>query len=435
MSDLIPVTCPSQCVCIAVVVAVLCGADCKAQSATADGLFRHTGNHIRLVTDIDDASQMDTIVATFDAAVPQWVSFWRLEPDAADDWVVDAYVMRNDQPFRDKGLLPRSLAEFPYGIADGNRVWVREQADDYYTRHLVLHEGVHALMYEQFGGAGPTWFMEGTAELLSVHSGVGSGVVIGQVPRNRESVPGWGRFKILSQRRDDGEVKTIEDVMRLPHRLRGDVESYGWSWAAVMMLAQYAEYRDALVDAATRDGRDQSNDFTRRLYAKLVRQWPVVRARWALMNLELDYGFRWDRESIDIAVDDPLYDGSEIQTTLHADRGWQSTGYRFPASSVVRIAAQGDVVLADTTRPWVALPDGITMRHVRGRPLGQVIACLVPTDIRDTGSATLPTIVTVGDDATIRMDRASWLFLRVNDSVDQLTDNQGHFEIRITPAR
>jgi len=411
--------------------------DCKADEgfrAGPDGLFRASGRHIRLVTDIPSRDTAADLVASFDAAVPQWAAFWGIDVDSLAKWTVDAHVMRDARPFRDNGLLPRGVGDFPFGTASGNQIWIHEQPSRYYNRHLLLHEGVHVLMFGVFGGAGPTWFMEGTAELLAVHSGDHRQTVIGGVPAGREAVPEWGRFKILSQQRDANNVKTIEDVMRLPRKLRGDVESYGWSWLAVMMLSQYPHTRDELIQAAKRNGADSTSGFTRDLYQRMYKQWPVVRARWTMMILEMDYGFDWSREAIDVAIDDPTFTGGAIELSVAADRGWQSAGFRFPAGTVIDVDAAGQVILDETTRPWVSLPAGITFQHHRGQPLGRLIACVLPVETRDVGRLELPDILAIGEGERITLEQPAWLLFRVNDRVGDTADNRGRFDVRVKKA-
>jgi hypothetical protein len=292
-----------------------------------------TGRHIRLITDLADAGQADQLVASFDAAVPQWIEFWDLPQDASEPWQVVAYVMQDRERFRQQGRIPSELPEFQFGYASGDTLWVIAQPGEYYTRHLLLHEGIHAFALEHFGGPGPTWFMEGTAELLATHRHAGPQLQVGTVPRSRDEVPYWGRFKLMQQRREEGRIPTIETVMRMPPQPTGDAEAYGWSWAVAMLLQRYPETREAFQTAAHR-GRDRSNEFTRQLYGRLQPQWPVIIARWRMLTHELDYGFDWDRERVELAMSDPMWDGAARTVDVDADRGWQSLGVRFPAGSV-----------------------------------------------------------------------------------------------------
>ena len=341
-----------------------------------DGLRRLSGQHIQLTTDIAAQVEAETLVASFDAAVPQWEAFWQLPTGSLDDWKVDAFVIRDKAAFRRLGLIPRHIPDFPFGYAAGNTVWVVAQKSEYYTRHLLLHEGVHALAFSQFGGAGPSWFMEGTAELLSVHEGSGPAVKINRVPESSDAVPYWGRFGLMTQRREQSGIPSLSKVLGYPRDLKSDVESYGWSWAAAMMLDAYPEYRDALYEAA-RVGRDSSPGFNVKL-KQAFQGWPVIVARWRLMCHDLDYGFDWSRERVALSMDDQLWDGSVIKKQVAANQGWQSLGVRLRPGMQVQITPSGRTVLAKEPKPWISEPPGITIRYHRGRPLGQLLAVIVP---------------------------------------------------------
>lgn len=410
--------------CLAVLVALLPGAGLGGE------LAERTGRHIRLITDLDDARSVDDLVESFDAAVPQWTEFWQLPPDASSDFRVDAYLIRDRGEFERRGLIPRRLPDFEFGYASRDTVWVIAQPGEYYTRHLLLHEGMHAFVTEQFGGPGPTWFMEGTAELLATHRGRGISLRVGTVPRSREEVPYWGRFKLMADRRDEAAVPTIETVMRQAPRPTGDAEDYGWGWAAAMLLDQYPDTQEAF-QAAARGGRDRTAEFTRQLYRRLQSQWPIVVARWRMLTHELDYGFDWERERIDVATSDPLWDGRPRRIDVRADRGWQSLGVRFPAGSTVTIDADGRCTIADTTKPWISEPTGVTIRYHRGRPLGQLLVCTLPCE--SDSQPTLQPLRVEGYSGTqsLTIEHPSWLLLRINDAVGELEDNQAGYRVSL----
>jgi hypothetical protein len=403
--------------------------------ARGDQWIRREGRHIRLITDLESPEEADTIVATFDAAVDQWSKFWGLSQTQVDDFQVDAFVMRDKDRFAKAGLIPPELPDFPFGYTVGSRIWALAQQSEYYTRHLVLHEGIHSLAYFCFQGAGATWFQEGTAELLSTHRAAAADVIVNVVPADREAVPYWGRFKRMAQSRADQTVPTLAAVMGYPADLSGDVETYGWSWAAAMMFSRYSDYQPVLVQAA-RSGNLPAASFNRQFQQSLSKQWPIVEARWRVMCHDLDYGFDWSREQVSLALDDPKWDGRPLKTTIAADRGWQSCGVRVPGGISIRIAGAGQVTLADEPKPWTSEPAGITYQYHRGRPLGQLLVAVLPNAI-DTEAATVQplNVKAVSDDEVLSVEQYSWLLFRVNDAVHKLDDNRGHYEVTIELAR
>lgn len=394
-------------------------------------LLRREGQHIRLISDSLSEMEADTIVATFDAAVEQWSDFWGFAEDESKGLTVNAHVIRDMDRFRREGLIPSQVPDFPFGYALDNYVWVRVQPSPYYTRHLVLHEGVHSFAFTFFGGAGSTWFQEGTAELLATHRGVGKDVQINVVPKTREEVPYWGRFKRMKQSRQEQTVPTLATVLDYQPNLRGDVETYGWSWAASMMMSRYPEYRPLMMKAA-RDGQLPDAAFNRRLKQTLSNQWPIVEARWRVMCHDLDYGFDWSKEVFDLSVRDPLWDGRPIQRKIASNRGWQSLGVRVPGSVSVRLTAQGRISLAEKPKPWISEPSGITFQYHRGRPLGQLLVAVLPNAVDESETVVEPLEVhAINKETTIRIDEFSWLLFRINDAVDQMEDNQGHYDVTI----
>ncbi len=401
---------------------------CRCSAAE---LVRRQGRYIDLTTDLESAAQCDALVAAFDSAVPQWIEFWNLPEHAVAQWRVQAQVIGDKRRFQQDGLIPANLPDFPFGYTLGNRVWVLAQKSEYYTTHLLLHEGAHALAFHHFRGAGPTWFMEGTAEMLATHSGVGAELLINQIPRSREAVPFWGRFKLMGQLRDKNQIPSLQTVMQYQPDLKGKVDAYCWSWAATMLLYAYPEYRDAFM-ASARNGSDNSPGFNRSLYLKLRSQWPVIDARWRLMCHDLDYGFDWNTERVELSERDPVWNGKPIKIDVLADRGWQSIGVRIPPGAQLQLSAAGEVALAPDPKPWISQPAGITYRYHRGRPLGQLLACLLPNAVSGGDMLAPLNVFTVGDHADIKVEQFSWLLFRINDAVGSRSDNTGEFCVTVS---
>ena len=65
--------------------------------------------------------------------------------------------------------MPEDLPDFLAGYQRGHEIWIYLQPGDYYTRHLLLHEGTHAFMGWFLNGFGSPWYSEGMAELLAIN--------------------------------------------------------------------------------------------------------------------------------------------------------------------------------------------------------------------------------------------------------------------------
>lgn len=393
------------------------------------GIQTVRGKHILLKADGGSLESLTELVRAFDAAVPQWEQFLQLPANTLDGWTVDAFVMDQPQRFRASGDLPAQL-NFPFGYAMPGNVWVVRQKSDYYTRHLLLHEGVHALAIDRFGGTGPSWFAEGLAEMLGVHRGVGSDIEINVVPQSKQAVPYWGRFKLLSQRQTENRIPTLDAVLDYPPDLKSDVESYGWSWVAMMLLTQYPDYRiEVLSEAQSPSVR--TTGFSAALKRRLNHQWPIVQARWRILAHTIDYGFDWPREKIELSIKDPLWNGRPIESLIQADQGWQSVGVRFAPGMRLKISARGQCTINDEPKPWISEPPGVTIHYANDRPLGQLILCVLPNRTEEQSQLSPLLIQPVDTNTEIEVDKHCWILFRINDDLDGRGNNQGGYSVSI----
>jgi len=425
------------------------GSAAAGQGVTADSpaarWATREGRHIKLITDLPDTDRLDEWVTAFDAAVPQWAEYFGRDLDDFRDWRVSAYVMVNKEAFAAPGYVPPNLPSFRFGYQAGNRIWVMNQPTEEYTRHLLLHEGVHAAGFHLFGGCGPPWFMEGIAEYLSTHAWDAQSrppVRVGIIPTDPLAVAGWGRIELIQAAREQQQVPRIESVMKYSDMAHREVAPYAWSWLAVTLMESYPEYREVLRDAAPR-GRDTTPEFNRRIYQSLRAEWPVLVARWSLLVQDIEYGWDAERQRVELPARPlPLRDGP-LRLELAVDRGWQAASVGIAAGQRVRVEASGRYVVrqppagpdGELPRAWETEADGVTIRYHRGEPLGKLIACLVPLRVDNT-KPNLPElqIEVIGAEGELTAATDSWLLFRVNEAADQLFDNRGKLTIRIDSA-
>ena len=136
----------------------------------AHNIRSEVSDHLWLMTDINGEEQVDDLNQVFDAAVPHWCEYFGIDVRKAAKWRMRGMVIADRERFVDAGLFPDSLPEFPTGYQLGHEMWIYLQPGDYYTRHLLLHEGTHAFMQWFLDGVGAPWYSEGMAELLGLHS-------------------------------------------------------------------------------------------------------------------------------------------------------------------------------------------------------------------------------------------------------------------------
>jgi len=440
------------------------GSDAKGDESQVDEAVVNSnwvsaqGRYLRLVTDLPNSDHLRDWVTAFDAAVPLWAAYWNHDVASLNDWRVTAYVMSDKAPFLASGALPRSLPDFRHGYQVGNRIWVLHQPTQYYTRHLLLHEGSHAITSHLLGGSGPPWYMEGTAEWLATHSwrpartdGTAAAIEIGIVPPFHDAARGWGRIDLIDAGRKNKRVPTIETVMRYSDTAHRDIEPYAWSWLAVAMMEMYPEYRKVLRSAAS-NANDRSPQFNRDFYAKIREQWPVLAARWQLFAHDMEYDWDPARHQINLPTSLlPLRDQASM--TVVADHGWQSAPVMLRTGQTVEITAQGRFVIRRTgpldeldninsasplgdqppvSRNWESEAAGVTIRYHRGRPIGQLVAQVVPMSSGETGPyLDAPNQVAIGASGRITATRDSWLLLKINEPAGQYGDNSGALQVQI----
>ena len=147
------------------------------------GIRKLASEHLTLYTDLPSSPAVDELPRVFDLAVPQWCKYLQITPAQAATWKVRGALMKDKAKFAGDARCCRAICPpFEHGYARPNEIWLYDKPSDYYRRHLVLHEGTHAIMHALLGGAGPPWYMEGIAELLGTHRWDGKQLELGYFP-------------------------------------------------------------------------------------------------------------------------------------------------------------------------------------------------------------------------------------------------------------
>ena len=401
---------------------------CFAQAAftTVEGRF------LRLISDSADEATLREYVAAYDEAVPLWAAYWQRDIRSVDGWRLTGYLMQDKAPFRAKGFIPEWLPDFPHGYQAGDKLWVMKQPSDFYTLHLLLHEGAHGFAFKFFGGCGPPWYMEGTAEYLGTHRRTDQGLEIGIIPASREASPFWGRLGLIADRRQESRIPTIETVMRYGETAHREVEAYAWSWAAALLMEMYPEYRERF-RAAARGGSDASPQFTRQFFQTMRTEWPMVAAQWTLLTNDLDYGFDPSRNQTKLAMDFPPLGAAGVSLKIASDQGWQAVPAMVRAGQMLTIKAEGMYQLEDDPA-WQSTAEGVTITYHRGRPLGRLIACVVPSSMADQRYLPKLEILSAGESSEWVAPATGWLLFKINDRPDSLHNNRGSLEVSVKPA-
>jgi hypothetical protein len=154
-----------------------------------------------------------------------------------------------------------------------------------------------------------------------------------------------------------------------------------------------------------------------------------LETQWQVDTTTLQYGHDFARTAIQWRAP-PLAGETQYQFVLPADGAWHSTGLRLTPGEWEVLATGSYQMTQSENGPWIAQPAGITIRYVLGAPLGQVQYALRGDPAVLQGMSELTQPQPIGARAILQTSGEE-LFLRTNDSPNQLDDNQGQVAIVI----
>ncbi|MGL4943204.1 MAG: hypothetical protein ACRC46_08430 [Thermoguttaceae bacterium] len=386
-------------------------------------LHEVSGRHVRLTTDVDTGA-VSELPATFDAAAGAWCEWFRIPPNAIATWQVDACLVGDEKSFAATEIL-RDVPQLRHGFSIGNRVWLREQPSDYYRAHLLLHEGVHAIMDEARIGNAPPWYREGMAELLATFRRDENGqIVVGEIPRSASEVPMWGRISIITDALAAKQQYSLSDILRMTPSDFDDVKGYAWGWTFCVFLAHHPDHA-----AFFRRLHETKNArHTQELETHWAKNRTAVERDWATFLDELGYGSDVAACVIDKRNIEKLND-FEIDSA-HA---WHATGAILKKGTAYNITATGRFSLGDDPSPWWSEPNGITIRYSRGVPIGTLQATVLDDSVTDPSiiAAAFCEPVNIGSRATFVSPVSGRLYFRIADTRGDRANNRGTCSVKL----
>jgi hypothetical protein len=403
----------------------------SASRAAAAGIRRLESQHLTLFTDLPGDAEVDELPAVFDRAVLEWAKYFEIPPERLRDWRMQGYLIGDRSKFESLELMPEGHEGFRHGFSLGRELWLYEQPTPYYRRHLLLHEGTHGFMASQLGGCGAGWYMEGMAELLATHKWDARSreLTLRHMPASRREVPMLGRIKLIRDAYAENRALGPVGVLAIDNRRFLDSSEYAWCWALARLLDDHPRYHARFRSLREIVRAADFNDQFRDLYAD---DWADLSVEWQLLVSTLEHGHDVARNAIEFRDGVPL-DQSPVNVKVDTGRGWQSTSVRLEAGRRYRVGAEGRFELnRDEDGIWWCEPGGVTIEYYRGNPLGMLIGAI---DIRDAQSPTAATSflrpVAIGAGRELAPKQSGTLYLRVNDSPAQLSDNVGSVSVKI----
>ncbi len=399
-----------------------------AGAADPPGLRTLSSQHLTLVTDLPSDAELDALPGYFDQAFTQWCEYFGVDSAAHADWHAKGHLMQSRERFQAAGLLPAELPEFTTGYSFNDTFWIYDQTSVYYRRQLLLHEGTHSFMNVLLGGTGPPWYAEGTAELLSTHRLADGQIQLNVIPRDREEVPKWGRIEVVQNDFAQRHALTLAKVFNLSGTVHGTIENYGWCWAAAAFLEHHPRYHDRFRQLHV---HLRQPDFAERVDATFADDRARLDEDWQIFVADIDYGYDFSRAEVSYAAGKPLAT-RQANLTVAADRGWQASGIALEAGRKYRLRASGRYQVVGGESPWMSEPGGVTLRYVRGKPLGCLLYALRPDDPAAKRPSGLIRPLVAGLETTLTSSQSGTLYFRINDSAGELSDNAGAAEVEIT---
>lgn len=388
-----------------------------------------SGKHLTVITDLPIDAELESLPEVFDKAIQVWCERFKVEPRSTADWRPTLYLMLDRNRFKQAGLIPKDIPEFPYGWQYGDKMWVLEQPSVYYRRHLVLHEGTHWFMFRKYGFYDTPWLYEGMAELLGTHRWSGTTLDMGIIPATREDVPFWGRIKLVRDQCAEGLAPSLEEILRYSNTAHQRVDAYAWSWALTVFLMNHPD-TSKVFEALLRQPAMNSREVDRWLRTRLTGKLPRIRSAWRSFVSELDYGYSTEPGMLQL-TEKPESLEREIALEIRADLSWQASGVTVVAGQRIRITADGEYSVANQPKPWKCTPAGVTLEYYRGQPLGRLIMVVLAPQ-QDEQSTELLDPIPIGVEMDFESTSAGEIFFRVNESAGSLLDNSGILNVQVT---
>ena len=404
----------------------------------AVGIKKISGLHLDLYTDVRDDAIVDELPQVFDLAIKQWSEYFGIEASKTKNWRLRAFLIANPNDaskFEKARLMPNDLPKFLAGFQRRHNLWFYLQPGDYYTRHLLIHEGTHGFMLWYLGGYGAPWYSEGMAELFGVHQWKDNKLNLRHRLRDRAEAPYWGRVKRIKDERSTDKAMTLDDVMAIPPKAFIEVRYYAWSWACCDFFSNHEKSKDVFAELI-KHTKLNSQQFNQKLRQQLDPHWKELARDWELFIGEIEYGFEVARVNLKPAAGNVDKNGV-AKFTIQANQSWQETGIKVQKGDRFRVTGTGEFTVNRVTdpkrKPWNSQSGGITIKYYNGHPLGMLHAGIV--NKRDKSAKDqikgLLNPIPIGLTADMTASSDGVLCLRINESPANLDDNQGALEVTV----
>ena len=412
----------------------------------ASGMWEMRTEHMTLITDVKIDDELQTWPELLEQAKAQLQSYFKPVSLKLENLHATVHLIGNRNRWEQLGLL-KHIPAFDDGYQLHSHLYLVEQPTVYFRRVVFLHETTHWIIATCLGGNGSPLYMEGAAEMFSMHKLVHQSqftprlfgpqpnlqLTLDAIPSFPSDAPGWNRFRLIDDSLRIGNAPTLDEILNYRSMMPNRMTRYGWGWAACVFLSKHPAY-GIILKEETSKGLDYSLKLSDQLRSKLASDWESIVIDWNTFLTEFDYGFDLKRSffSCRDVTRDVLKTGKVRSMELKSDIGYQSTGVVVEQGQTIQIAAIGTMMLrrGKAGLDWTAEPQGITIQYHKNAPLGCVLAVLAPLDTSLATKRWVPT--KIGRQKEMIASVRSLLLLKVNEPSHELHDNVGVFQVEIT---
>lgn len=345
--------------------------------------------------------------------------------------IFTGHLVANRKAFDQLELMPTLPFSSEHGTYYKGSFWVSDQEVEYYRRHLILHEMVHAYMMA-IPNNWPACFTEGFAELIATHRELPDGhFEFGVFPENLADYPGWYRIQSLHSELAAGRFKTLDQTLKMQgNEFPGHIEPYAWSWAWAMFMTHYPDDMGRMLELCE---PQPVKNFLRQFdatYSEYERQYLELNWKEFISHLQPGYDLRYTWLPQPDSKDVPPPISTSLQFEIKAQAGWQNPRCFVEAGQMYKIHVTGTVTLDQIPMPWVSEPQGLTLRYADGHPIGTILTNVYsPTDAGPIFDGL--TVQAIGVEKLIEPVRNGYLYFRVADFWNKIDDNQGSYRVTI----
>ncbi|QDT44415.1 hypothetical protein Pan241w_45240 [Gimesia alba] len=395
------------------------------------GIHCYESPRLKLYTDIDPeiAKKLPAVV---DQAYLALVDYFGPLPTNREgtEFQVTGYIMQNRELFKKAGVILDSLPKIVNGRHLKAQFWMDSQSEEYYLRHLMLHEYTHcySMIMENIGA--PVWYLEGIAESMATHSiGNDGKIQFNVMPYNKKDFGGLGRISLIQEAVLSEPPKSMLEVMQFtPNDFVGNNTAYAWSWALCQFFDKHPAYAKSFRELSR---QMQGTEFSSAVARMVDDDDFELNAAWLVFAKNLQPGYDFYNATMTIVPGLTLAPGKSLDVTVQSNRGWQSSEVEVEQGKTYEVTAEGMFSLAQQPKPWMSTADGISFRYFKGQPLGRLIMLIKPAkDAADLSP--LLQEYPLGANATWMAPVTGTVYFRLNDAWDELADNSGQVTVKVT---